>query len=780
MPVRRVFAAYLLLVILLCVTVALGDEIVGFAISGLPFASRDAPAATARAEGRPWHEGRPRAFAVLADSLRYETAIDPKVMPNVARLFSRGARARVRSTRDAVTVPAIRAAFKGVERTELFGFVSSLFRGRSGVTSLFSDLRAEGRGAIAYSDGSFLQFGDVEEQPNEGRGGREMDRQNASARRAAAEFAEGKRDLAVVHLTYTDHAAHQFGVGHAGYVEHYRGLDALIEELDRVIAPEDTLVLFGDHGHDEQGRHSMGLDVPTFALYRGPGFRAGADLGTIRITDHRYLMSWALELPLPGDYRGGRHPSALVARAGAALPVAYAAERGGSAPTSSGVRAVQAILALLVAAGCGAAMVGVLRASRREGPWASCKTYTIAALAGVALLGWGALLARLRPSVHEPAIATIACAWVAVGIALPIALRTAVMRPSPMLERVPVIGVAVLAAPLFLFYPTVYRYGAPGAMAPVWICGLLAVAAMSPSRRGLVLAAGAIVLLFPFKLVEGTDFRFFKWMSWPVQAIPGAWTTLDLIALLVLFVRPRQPPVAIALGVAAAVLVYGLHINEIGLGRYDALIAIGLAVIAFALRRLLDRRRGPEAEIALVASVERTLGLAALLVGFHAVVLTRVSVYAQADVLLAAVSLSAPLVDGLPERASRWAFAVLGLLAVMAAGWVGLAWTLHAFEWHCVYAWFSASFVERHIGWFLPVILFRYALPARTARRLMIEGAPSAAARAEPLLFELAAAKAASLALITLGIGLVEATSDAYLEAAQQTAIWLVVMSGIL
>lgn len=147
MPVRRVFAAYLLLVLLLCVTVALGDEIVGFAITGL--ASRDAVTAVPRAEGRPWHEGRPRVFAVLADSLRYETAIDPVVMPNVARLFPRAARARVRSTRDAVTVPAIRAAFKGVERTELFDFVSSLFRGRSGVTSLFTDLRAEERGAVA-------------------------------------------------------------------------------------------------------------------------------------------------------------------------------------------------------------------------------------------------------------------------------------------------------------------------------------------------------------------------------------------------------------------------------------------------------------------------------------------------------------------------------------------------------------------------------------------------------------------------------------------------------
>ena len=442
------------------------------------------------------------------------------------------------------------------------------------------------------------------------------------------------------------------------------------------------------------------------------------------------------------------------------------------------MRAVEWLLALALAAAAGALFPAVLRlvlpVPRRA--------HVAAALVAPALVAWGALLAKARPFVHEPRMATLAAGWILLALLLPLALRLAAARPSRAAAAAPRVAFAALLAPLFLFYPTVYRYGAPAAMAPVWMIGLLAIAAFAPpSRRGLVALGAALLALFPFKLAEASDFRFLAWISWPVQSLPGAWTSLDLAALLLVFVR-RQRPVAVALAVAAAVLIYGLHIGEIGFGKDDVFVAAGLFALA-ALLRLLHRRgraaRAPDAELVLVSAVERTLALSALLVGFHALVLTRVSVYAQADVLLAAVGLSAPFVERLPERAARWAFAGLGLLAVLAAGWVGVAWTVHTFEWSCLYDWFSGAFVERHIGWILPLILARYLLPGRAARRLLFEGAPSVGPGAEGRLFALVGAKAASLVLIMLGIGLVEATSDAYLEAAQEAAIWLVVMGGV-
>ncbi len=72
--------------------------------------------------------------------------------------------------------------------------------------------------------------------------------------------------------------------------------------LDRAVSATDTLVVMGDHGHDERGAHLLGREVPTLALYRGPAFTPGADLGVVSITPHRALLGRALGLAVPASY----------------------------------------------------------------------------------------------------------------------------------------------------------------------------------------------------------------------------------------------------------------------------------------------------------------------------------------------------------------------------------------------------------------------------------------------------------------------------------------------
>ena len=103
---------------------------------------------------------RGRVFVLVIDSLRYETAIAAELMPELTALRAQSTFARVTPTRDAVTVPCLRAAFTGRDRTRVFGFVENFLKGNAGLESIFTALAGVGRSAAVYSDGAFDQFGD--------------------------------------------------------------------------------------------------------------------------------------------------------------------------------------------------------------------------------------------------------------------------------------------------------------------------------------------------------------------------------------------------------------------------------------------------------------------------------------------------------------------------------------------------------------------------------------------------------------------------------------------
>lgn len=189
---------------------------------------------------------RSRVFVFFVDSLRYETATDERLMPRLARLREESTFARVETTRDAVTVPAIRAAFSGRERTAILGFAGNFLRGDAGVESLFSQMTGEGLRASVYSEGAFDQFGgDVERRSNTGLGANAVDAQNDALRDAVKEYRGGRPDVVVAHINYTDLVAHQGGIANPLYAASYRVADEIIERLVQVIAPGDSFVVMG-------------------------------------------------------------------------------------------------------------------------------------------------------------------------------------------------------------------------------------------------------------------------------------------------------------------------------------------------------------------------------------------------------------------------------------------------------------------------------------------------------------------------------------------------------
>jgi hypothetical protein len=746
-----------------------------------------APVSTAPASAwlgpaqRPSAVGRGRVFVFFVDSLRYQTAVSPALMPYTARLRERGVYARVIPTRDAVSVPCLRAAFTGRDRTRVFGFVANFIKGNAGIESLFTELAAAGRRGAVYSDGAFDQFGDIgidrlgngdpvsEDGDSEDRRDH-VDEQNATLPAALADYLSGRHDLVVMHVTYTDHVAHEVGIAAPLYAQRFATADQLVARLDRTIPATDTFVVMGDHGHDPQGRHSLGLDVPTFALYRGPRFTAATDLGTISMTDHRYLMGYALGLPLPSDYSGGRHPRALGPLTDVLTPD-YARPLGPSNASEIGVPAQRRGLYLTALLGLELLCVAWMQLTVAR--WRT-RTWLALLPAGLLLCGLGAAFPGLRPLVHEPTYGSLALLW---------AVCFAAAAALVFWRRDVRYGWALVAAPLLLSFPTVYRYGAPAAMGPAWLGWLLCtalgarMATRAPERgataRVTLLSAGLLaLLLLPFAALESSNFRFEEWVLWPVAALPQGWLLLSIPAKLIVLFRPRAPRSAQIAALLAGVLIAAAQLDWLPT---NVQFAAALLLLAAALVLYL---RSPTP---LVVGLTFTAVVTALVLLHHAWVRVPQSAYYWQDCLLAAVVLSARLSRDLPKPARGLAYALILLFALFAAGWIDLAWTMHRLEWGFLYDGFSAAFVERHVALFLPLIVGRYLLPLLAARVLLArEFADAEVTYPFGLSRLLTGGKVITLLLWSYGIAYVSVTSDLYLESVQQTAIAAVLFAALL
>jgi hypothetical protein len=405
---------------------------------------------------------------VFVDSLRDEIARDAAVMPRLAALGEKGARFSVTPCRDQLTYLCLRAAFTGRDESQLFALGDN-FRHHGApedTASFFAAARATGRFVTLIGAADLAPYGGGERSKSHFFGPAEQDEEAT----AVATFREEHRpgQVTIVGFGRGDRTAHEHGANDEATRAAFGRIDAAIGAIGDTLAPADTLVVLGDHGHDAHGHHLPGTPEQTFALYLGRDFQPGA-LGRLALTEHRALLGLTI---------GARSPAVLVpahdvaqtltteARQalGPRLAALFASDDANPSRSVRGTRAALflGLSAAIVLVGLGGGLV-----ARLAPLWI-----------GAALLA-GHGYDFVRRHVHDHGYTPARALWLLVPLALGLWLARASFGAGERRER---------RAP--------YPYRAAAMVAVVCLVGLFPTAYFYGSVRASVLAvAGGLVVL---------------------------------------------------------------------------------------------------------------------------------------------------------------------------------------------------------------------------------------------------------------------------------------------
>jgi hypothetical protein len=189
-----------------------------------------------------------------------------------------------------------------------------------------------------------------------------------------------------------------------------------------------------------------------------------------------------------------------------------------------------------------------------------------------------------------------------------------------------------------------------------------------------------------------------------------------------------------------------------------AWIARGLSTRAVAR----GQRPGP------AGSLYLALGTAALMLLYRATVVLEERTLLEMEILFAALRLSALVGTALGDRRDqRWFAAWLEGAALLVTVWSTLALTLNRLEWAILYRFFEPVDVMHHVGWLMPIILGRYAIPLIIARRLLAEARPADSRGTWRAACAMLVGKLATLVLMVIGSGILDPSNEPFRIAVQ-------------
>ena len=511
MPISgtRRFAKYGLL---LCaqVVAALVFALLSRAESGRPSGTRDVPCVASPV---------PRQLTIVfVDSLSERVARDASVMPALNALSARGVSLEVSPCRDQLTYLCLRALLTGYDESSLLALSGNFEHAPSQSDNLLDRLAQAGRKVVAVGSHDFEPYQAALYRAKFRYG----DERGEAELLADLTAIDGQRraDVTLVSLANGDRIAHAYGTGSPKYREAFRAIDRLIAEVVTRAGADSDILIFGDHGHDEMGRHLPGLPSTTVAVYAGPSFRRGVRMHAL-LSDHRAILGVLLGVATPPSYRGPEFhelfaPGVLSSeqlRQSSALRAPP--EHRGTLPVRLLLACLTLSLALFIARKS-LELIGVSPASR----------WLISLGAGAALALAGRYYDALRHRIHDHGSEPIRSFWLLVPLALGFALSFALRQPRFCLRgRLERGALCTVLLSFVLLFPTAYYYGASRATVLAAIVASFVVLGtrwgVSPARERItrvaltLLASGLLWSLYDLRGVGGEtrEMAFFVFSS---------------------------------------------------------------------------------------------------------------------------------------------------------------------------------------------------------------------------------------------------------------------------
>ena len=246
-----------------------------------------------------------RTVVLIIDSLGRSQATDPTLMPEMIALAETSLVGPQRSCFGNFTLPCLLTTFEG-RQSPFVAALNNFSADATGAPNWLDAARDLGLRVALISDHTLTKlypsawvtghnYEDVEDVPV-------AERDAFAGRLTLGWLADREHDVVVTHIIGTDKSSHADLPGSEAYRKVFNRADAIVGDVARALdSSKDTLLVFGDHGHDQGGHHTR----DSWFLLRGPHVRTG----TLELdqTSLYFLLARPHAIPLPDGYEGALH-----------------------------------------------------------------------------------------------------------------------------------------------------------------------------------------------------------------------------------------------------------------------------------------------------------------------------------------------------------------------------------------------------------------------------------------------------------------------------------------